>query len=114
LIRKKFFNFWGKWPLPLRFLFDDIGSPEKIRFSFGVELVDGDELKICVIEDDEQLLRELLFVKDDVGESGGLRRVVIHDATSAWLLIKSQIPGFDGGARVRRTLSCHFVNVSLT
>jgi hypothetical protein len=50
---------------------DDIGSPEKIRFSFGVELGDGDELKICVIETDKQLLRELLFVKDHVGESRG-------------------------------------------
>lgn len=44
LILKKFFNFCGKWPLPLRFLLDDIGEPEKARFSFGVVL--ADELNI--------------------------------------------------------------------
>lgn len=55
----------------------DIGSPEKIRFSLGVELGDGAELKVCVIEKDKQPLRELLFLRDnrqddhDVGESGG-------------------------------------------
>ena len=69
LIRKKFFNFWGKWPLPLRVLLEDIGRPEKMRFSFGVEVGASDELKSCVIEKDEQLIRELLLVKDDVGGS---------------------------------------------
>jgi len=40
-----------------------------MRFSFGVEVGASDELKSCVIEKDEQLIRELLLVKDDVGGS---------------------------------------------
>jgi hypothetical protein len=38
LIRKKFFSFCGNGLWPLGCLFDDIGMPEKVRFSFVTEI----------------------------------------------------------------------------
>jgi hypothetical protein len=56
---------------------DDIGRPENIRFSFRVEVGAGDELKICVIENDEQQNRELLLEKRrnlwGIGRGKGMR-----------------------------------------
>ena len=53
-MRKKFLIFCETWLLePLTCLFDDKGSPEKVRFSAGsVEWLD-EELKSCVMENDD-------------------------------------------------------------
>lgn len=48
LIRKKFLSF-GKWPVPLACLLDDIERPEKFRFSEGTADALLEDPKSCVI-----------------------------------------------------------------
>lgn len=48
LIRKKFLSF-GKWPVPLACLLDDIERPEKFRFSEGTVVALLEDPKSCVI-----------------------------------------------------------------
>ena len=64
-----------------------------MRFSFRVEVGAGDELKSCVIENDEQLISR---AAPREGRRWGIRgmRVVVENANPAWLLIKSLKPWF--------------------